>query len=72
MDTQESWGEMTAGLFNNITDIREIDTGDVLATDDEGRVYMINFEGSARFLTEVLPVEQPKRFNTDGLLELLE
>lgn len=71
MYTQESWGEMTAGLFNNIADIREIYTGDALAIDDAGRVYMINFDGSTRFLTEIL-AKQPKRFDTDGLLELLE
>lgn len=70
MYTQELNGEMAVELLPEEW-FSGVNTGDVLVTDDEGRVYTINFERSAMFVAEI-PVEQPKRFNTDGLLELLE
>lgn len=44
--------------------------GDLLVTDENGNAYMLNFSDAV--LVRAEPVKQPKRFDADGLLELLE
>ena len=69
---------MMRDLTSNFVELKDVNFGDrageirdLLTMDSEGRAYMINFKQGAMYITP-RAVEQSKRFDTDGLLELLE